>query len=89
MSKPNIQRNGEAFTIILSGCAGRQNNDLQSGESQNIEIVTSTPGSFLTESDSQAEHHTSSIDNEQSNVTDGFSSNGETSSDRPNSSNED
>lgn len=75
-----------AFTIILSGCAGRQNNnDLQSGEPQNSEIVTSTPDSSLTESDSETEHHTPSIDNEQSNVTDGSSSNGESSPDRPNS----
>ena len=75
-----------AFTIILSGCAGRQNNnDLQSSELQNSEIVTSTPDSSLTESDSKAEHQTPSTDNEQSNVTDGSSSNGETSSVRPNS----
>lgn len=40
------------FTIILSGCAGRQNNnDLQSSGPQNSETVTSTPGNSLTESD--------------------------------------
>lgn len=65
-----------AFTIILSGCADRQNNnDLQSSEPQNSEIVTSTQSSFLTESDTGAEHSTPSTDNEQSNVTDGSSSN--------------
>lgn len=41
-----------AFIIILSGCAGRQNNnDLQSSESQNSELVTNTSDSSLTESD--------------------------------------
>ena len=76
------------FTFILSGCADGQNNsEVQSSEPQNVEIVTSTPDSSLTESDSKAEHHTPSTDNEQSNMTDGSSSNGETSSDRPNSSN--
>lgn len=56
------------FTIILSGCAGRQNNnDLQSSEPQNSETVTSTPSSSLTDSDTGAEHSTSSTDNEQSN----------------------
>ena len=65
-----------AFTIILSGCADRQNNnDLQSSEPQNSEIVTSTQSSFLTESDTGAEHSTPSTDNEQSNVTDASSSN--------------
>lgn len=64
------------FTIILSGCAGRQNNnDLQSSEPQNSETVTSTPNSSLTDSDTGAEHSASSTDNEQSNVTDGSSSN--------------
>ena len=68
-----------AFTIILSGCTGRQNNnDLQSSEPQNIEIFTSTPDNSLKESDSKAEHHTSSRDKEQSNVTDDSSSNDET-----------
>ncbi len=63
------------FTIILSGCAGRQNNnDLQSSELQNSETVTSTPGNSLTDSDTGAEHSTSSTDNEQSNVTDDSSS---------------
>lgn len=77
------------FTFILSGCADGQNDsEVQSSEQENIEIVTSTPDSSLTESDSKAEHNTSSVeDNEQSNMTDGSSSNGETSSDRPNSSN--
>lgn len=41
-----------AFTIILSGCADRQNNnDLQSSEPQNSEIITSTSDSSLIESD--------------------------------------
>lgn len=75
-----------AFVIILSSCADRQsNNNLPLSEPQNNEMITSTPDSSLTEPDSKTEHHTPSIDNEQSNVTDGSSSNGEPSSNRPNS----
>lgn len=54
------------FAIILSGCAGRQNNN---------NLQSSKPSSSLTESDTVAGHPTSSTDNEQSNVTDSSSLN--------------